>query len=299
MNRYAVIDLGTNTFHLLIVEQNGQKIYQERRFVKLAENGIECIGEKPFQRGIQTMLHFHLVLQKFNVQQVQAFGTAALRTASNGEAFIEEVEESTGIEVQLISGEREAALIQKGVAQAIPPLDANSLIMDIGGGSVELIIANQHQVFWAQSFPIGVAVLYRQFQQNDPITQKEVQTLENFLHDTLSPLHQAIAQYGASQFVGASGTFDVLEDNLPHVETGEHYCIIRAKDFFKYHEYTLFTTVAERLNRRDIPEARAELLAVALVLIAFLLKQYQFEQIIISEFAMKEGMLAEMFEKNN
>ncbi len=296
MNRYAVIDLGTNTFHLLIVEENRQKIYQERQFVKLAENGIERIGEKPFQRGIHAMLHFHLVLQKFNVQQIQAFGTAALRTASNGAAFIEEVEESTGIEVQLISGEREAALIQKGVALAIPPLDNNSLIMDIGGGSVEFIIANQHQVFWAQSFPIGVAVLYHQFQQNDPISPEEVQTLEQFLHDRLAALRQAVQQYGASQFVGASGTFDVLEDNLPHLETGEHYCIISAKDFFKYYQYTIFTTVAERLNRKDIPEARAELLVVAFVLIAFLLKQHQFQQIIISEFAMKEGMLAEMFE---
>jgi exopolyphosphatase/guanosine-5'-triphosphate,3'-diphosphate pyrophosphatase len=296
MNRYAVIDLGTNTFHLLIVGENRQKIYQERQFVKLAENGIERIGEKPFQRGIHTMLHFHLVLQKFNVQQIQAFGTAALRTASNGAAFIEEVEESTGIEVQLISGEREAALIQKGVALAIPPLDTNSLIMDIGGGSVEFIIANQHQVFWAQSFPIGVAVLYRQFQQNDPITREEVQTLEQFLHDRLASLRQAVQQYGVSQFVGASGTFDVLEDNLPHLEAGEHYCVISAKDFFKYYQYTIFTTVAERLNRKDIPEARAELLVVAFVLIAFLLKQHQFQQIIISEFAMKEGMLAEMFE---
>ncbi|NJK83906.1 MAG: hypothetical protein HC912_08960 [Saprospiraceae bacterium] len=152
MNRYAVIDLGTNTFHLLIVEQNRQKLYQERQFVKLAENGIEHISAAPFQRGIETMLHFHRVLKKFDVQQVQAFGTAALRTAHNGSAFIEEVEEATGIEIQLISGEREAALIQKGVAQAIPATDAHSLIMDIGGGSVEFILANQHEVFWAQSF---------------------------------------------------------------------------------------------------------------------------------------------------
>ncbi|NJK83905.1 MAG: hypothetical protein HC912_08955 [Saprospiraceae bacterium] len=80
-------------------------------------------------------------------------------------------------------------------------------------------------------FPIGVAVLYRQFQQNDPISAAEVHTLEQFLENTLAPLQQAMQQYGAKQFVGASGTFDVLEDNLPHTANGEHYCAIDTNDF--------------------------------------------------------------------
>ncbi|MEM6698688.1 MAG: exopolyphosphatase, partial [Bacteroidota bacterium] len=107
---YAVIDLGTNTFHLLIAETDGKGfriVYKERIFVKLGENGVETIGDLSFERGILAMNHFSEVIQQFRVSKVKAIGTAALRTASNGQAFLARVKAEANIEIETISGNRE------------------------------------------------------------------------------------------------------------------------------------------------------------------------------------------------
>ena len=176
MKKYGVIDLGTNTFHLLIIETDDtdafREIYREQHFVKLAEDGIGTIGAAPYARALKVMQDFEEVLDKQQVSGLCAFGTAALRTARNGQAFIEEVKTLTGIEVELITGDREAELIHKGVLQAVPFSSECWLIMDIGGGSVEFIIADKNEMYWAQSFPIGVAVLFITVIPSRPPRQK-------------------------------------------------------------------------------------------------------------------------------
>lgn len=298
MNRLAVIDLGTNTFHLLIVEAEGQKfkvLYRERRFIKLAEEGIEKIGTAPFQLAISTMEHYHAVLKQFQVEQIKAFGTAALRTASNGKMLMELIEVKTGIKVQLISGAREAALIHKGVAQAFAIGEENVLIMDIGGGSVEFIIANQQEVIWAKSFPIGVAVLFHQFHKSDPISADEIDALKTYLKQMLMPLDTALATNEAIQYlIGASGTFDVLENNLPLQTKEQTHTKVAVDAIYAYNAEIIATTLAERLAITTIPTARAELLVVALILVEVVLEKITAQSVVISKYAMKEGMLTEM-----
>ena len=126
------------------------------------------------------MQHFASILETHQVKKVRAIGTAALRTAQNGSEFIKKTYQLTNIQIELITGAEEALWIFRGVAQAIPKMGP-SLIMDIGGGSVEFILTKENQVTWSQSFPIGVAVLKKQFHHNDPITSNEVNAIINFL----------------------------------------------------------------------------------------------------------------------
>ena len=144
LNRYAIIDLGTNTFHLLVAEQqldnSFKELYRKRYFVKLAEEGIETIGQASLQRGLVALQHFRQVIDELQVKKVKAIGTAALRTATNGPAFVQQVKEDFAISIELITGSQEAAYIHQGVAMAVPFQEENYLLMDIGGGSVEFII---------------------------------------------------------------------------------------------------------------------------------------------------------------
>ena len=123
MAKYGVIDLGTNTFHLLIVAINeeGQllELQRKRIFVKLAEDGIQTIGPRPYQRGIEVLRYYNKILKEHQISDVKALGTAALRTASNGSSFIKDVKQHTGIEIEIITGDMEAALIHKGVMKAV------------------------------------------------------------------------------------------------------------------------------------------------------------------------------------
>ena len=298
MHPYAIIDLGTNTFHLLIaevVDKGFRILYKERIFVKLGENGVETIGQLPFERGILAMNHFSEVIQQFRVQKVKAIGTAALRTASNGQEFLRRVKKEANIEIETITGDREAQSIHRGVSLAVP-IEANEtvLMMDIGGGSVEFIIANQQQVFWAKSFPIGVAVLFKQFHHSDPIVEHEITDLFSFLNDTLQPLDQALQQFPIDRLIGASGTFDVLEDNLRKTNSNTNYSIIQLSEFSPFLEKVLQSTQAQRYQMSQIPRERADLIVVALILIQVILERLNIEELSVSHFAMKEGILREL-----
>jgi len=132
-NRIAVIDLGTNTFHILIAEAQAdhsfKDLHRQRFFVKLAEEGIETIGQAPLDRGFKALTHFKKLIEELQVTQIKAIGTAALRTASNGPAFVQQVKEKLGFQIELISGDQEATFIHKGVSLAVPFKEQNYLLM--------------------------------------------------------------------------------------------------------------------------------------------------------------------------
>lgn len=296
--RYAVIDLGTNTFHLLVAERqenNGfNELYSQRFFVKLAESGIETISKAAIQRGLEALQSFREVLDQLKVDKVKAIGTAALRTATNGPQFIQTVRQQFNIPIEVIDGNREADLIYKGVLQAVPFRKENYLLMDIGGGSVEFIIANKNQVWWAQSFPIGLAVLYKNFHHSEPISSLEKNILNTFLTQQLNPLFDAIRQFPVSILVGASGTFDVLENILAKSQEQLHHAVINVSDFYPLCQLLCAATRKERLEMKDIPDTRVDMIVVALLLIRFILEQTKVRQIFVSNYAMKEGMMTEL-----
>ena len=297
-NRNGVIDLGTNTFHLLIVEiakdGTSSEIFRERIFVKLAEEGIESIGAAPYQRALNALAHFQKKLTEYQVLKVKAFGTAALRTARNGAQFMEDAKKKTGINIELIAGSEEARLIHLGVKQAVKMGKAKGLIMDIGGGSVEFIIANKDKVFWAESFPIGVAVLYKVFHQKEPIHSAEIELLHAFLEDTLQPLFEVLKIHKTPALIGASGTFDVLEMLLPHLQRNTLSATIEVAHFRPLYEKIVQMNAAERLSYKGIPDTRADMIVVALILIDFIIKKAKTENLVVSAYAMKEGILWEM-----
>ena len=297
-NRRAVIDCGTNTFHLLIADVadgSMQEVYRERRFVKLAADGIGKIGPAPFARGLEALAHYAEVLRQYECPEVTAFGTAALRTANNGMEFVEVAAERTGIEITLIPGDEEARLITRGVLAALPAIPERVLIMDIGGGSTEFILAEGHHVFWRQSFPIGVSVLKNEFHQNDPITYEEIVALQDHLQQVTQPLATILAERDTRHLVGAAGTFDVLatllrDDSAPVHSTSQQ---LRLMGLASLHQTVIHSTMEERLAFPGLPPERADMIVVAMVLIDFVLQLAGIEKITVSDYAMKEGILLE------
>lgn len=300
--RFAVIDIGTNTFHLLIAEpsENGQslrEVYRSRHFIKLAEKGIETLSTEALDRGMNALLFFRQQIEQYGVSesQVVALGTAALRTATNGPGFRTEVFERTRINIQIITGDREAQLIAQGALMAIPVPLEKVLIMDIGGGSVEFIIADEKRVYWAQSFPVGVAVLYYKFQHHEPITQAEVDAVRSFLSLQLQPLLAALQTFPTSHLIGAAGTFDVVADHLAINKRPEAtHADIDLKQFDAFFKKILATTKQERYDMPEIPNDRADMIVVALILIDLILQMVDIRQLTVSYYAMKEGMMAEL-----
>lgn len=301
MGKYAVIDLGTNTFHLLAVEvRDGEmiRLHKERIYVKLAEDGIGYIGDKPYQRGLDALSHFKSIIDQYNISEVMAFGTAALRTASNGVDFIKDVQDNVDIQITRISGIEEARLIHKGVVQAVPLQKDRMVIMDIGGGSVEFIIADNEDVIWSESFPIGVGVLYNEFHYSEPISQEEIHSLQTHVGEILQPFLLAMDKYKGKVLIGASGTFDVLEIMMKESSLGENSTALKMSTFASIYDSILNKSLEERYAMTNIPASRADMIVVALLLIQFVIEKTAINNIIVSKFALKQGALIEMMEKD-
>jgi exopolyphosphatase/guanosine-5'-triphosphate,3'-diphosphate pyrophosphatase len=297
--KISVIDLGTNTFHLLTVEVFGDgqwiTLDRERVFVNLASDGISRISQAAIHRGLETMRRFRSRIDVYGSEHIIAVGTAALREATNAGHFLSQVFALTGIRVQVISGEREAYLITRGVQQALPEIDRPLLIMDIGGGSVELILLNNEHVVFAGSFQIGVAILYSAFHPDEPIHVDSLRQMDAFLKETLSEILELLLQYPDTVLVGASGTFEVV-DAILHPHAGPDvppFATAMPKAFEPIYREIISLNLEERLEHPDIPATRAQYIVVALHLITFILRHVSKDHFYISNFAMKEGLVAD------
>ncbi|MBK8922831.1 MAG: hypothetical protein IPM81_15200 [Saprospirales bacterium] len=301
MAKHAVIDLGTNTFHLLIAERKDgggwHPVLRERIFVKLAEEGVERIGDAAFARGLAALQRFgqRLAAHGVPLASVRAFGTAALRTAQNAPAFLAAVLETTGIRAEAIDGQREALLIFKGVQQAVPFPDNRVLVMDIGGGSVEIVIAEAGQPVWQSSFPVGVAVLFRRFHKSDPIAPEEVAAVEAYLDVALAGLWEALGRFPAPTLIGAAGAFDIIDHLLldPAVKP-PLYGWIPVSRFEPLYTNIIHSTLAEREKWEGLIPERREMIVVGIILIHHILRRGYMREIYTSVYSMKEGMLAEL-----
>lgn len=308
--RLALIDMGTNTFHLLIVElpaapgQPPHELLRTKAGVRLGEGGISRgeIAPAPYARALHTMAGFKEEMELHGVTQVRATATSAMRVARNGPALVREISEQFGIEVEVIAGGREAELIWRGVRQAVPLGPQRQLIVDIGGGSVEFIIANDHEIFWKQSFEIGAQRLLDQFfpDPSGVFPAAAVAAEQAYFDAILGPLVAAISELKPVGLVGASGSFDSLADmQLGCLRPDKELppCSELLLSSFQ-HSYAqlLSRDHAQRLALPGILPMRANMLVVATVLIDWILGISGITQIQTSAFALKEGLLAEILE---
>lgn len=307
-NKIAVIDLGTNTFHLLLasVHEDGfETLYKEKIAVTIGQGGINegYITEAAKTRALNALISFKKVIAAEGVSQIYATATSAIRNAKNGLDFKQEIYEKTGFRILIINGKQEADYIHLGVSKAVKIGQETSIIMDIGGGSIEFIICNNDKMFWKGSFEIGAQRLLDKFHYHDPIIQDEITNLENYLTEKLSDLDAIMQKYQPATLIGSSGTFDTLSD----IYTFENNIARNLSDtelplpVEKYHNIHLELIHKNREQRLMIPgmiELRVDMIVVASCLISFILKKYAIKNMRVSTYALKEGLLYSIIEKH-
>lgn len=311
--KQAIIDLGTNTFHLLIAEkQPGQSyktLFRESRPARIGQAGINqgFITEAGIGRALAVLEHFRQKLDEFGVlpEQTIAIGTSAIRVARNQAQFIERVRQATDIPIRVISGEQEADYIYQGVRAAGALTEQTALIMDIGGGSVEFILGNESRIFWKQSFEIGGQRLRERFMQTDPINTASIDRLHSYFQEQLLPLANRIGgptihRYEPAVLVGSSGSFDTLVDmwfmhergHLP--PTDQTAFDLPIAEFYRAYELLVSRDHAGRMQLPGMIELRVDMIVVAVCLIDYVLKTYGITQIKTSTYALKEGVLSSL-----
>ncbi len=302
--KLAIIDLGTNTFHLLIATY-GNKGYtishRERAVVKIGVGGInqDVILEEGIARGVEALKTFKAIIDQQSITTIYAFGTSAFRNARNANDVKEKIKQATAIEVNIISGDEEAEFIYKGIRYALNLGSDPSLIMDIGGGSVEFIIGNGDRVFWKKSIEIGAQRLLEKFQKQDPIIKSEINELNQYFENTLLELMMALQKFNPSTLVGSSGTFDTLSDihcirHSIRIQEEDAETPLTLSSFYSIYQELITKNRSERLLIPGMIEIRVDMIVVACCLIRFLLEKHSFHAVRVSTYALKEGVLASL-----
>jgi exopolyphosphatase / guanosine-5'-triphosphate,3'-diphosphate pyrophosphatase len=301
--KIAIIDIGTNTFKLMIarIQEDGSVVIidKEKIPVKLGEGGInnDIIAHTPFLRGIKAMKTHKEKIDRFQVDEVLAFATSAIRSAKNGKEFVRKVKAETGIEIEIISGDREAELIYFGVRRALEIGNEKALIMDIGGGSTEFIIADANRIYWKHSFDLGAARLLEVINPSEPITKQEIKKLKLYLKEQLSLLWGACEIYSVKTLVGSSGSFDSLSEMIyykfnteenPLIKTEYHFDL---KNFEVIYKLLLNSTIEKRFKMRGLAAMRVEMIVVAVIMIKYVFKKIKLKEMRLSTYSLKEGIL--------
>jgi len=296
MEKFAVIDLGSNTFHLLIVQLEADHqfsvVYRKRVYARLARTGIGVISDLSFQEGLRILQQFKDTIDQHQVKKIKAVGTEMLRLAPNGSDFVQQAYKQTGLQIEIISGLKEAEYIYMGVKRLHPK--SSYLIMDIGGGSVEFILVIDGRQVWLTSIPIGIAVLYFRFHLSDPIADEELALLRHFLSEKTIHLAEALAEQPVEELIGSSGVFETFFDLLGAPSEKEIDALViqsRLKEL-------ITSSYDERLEMDEIPKMRKKMIIVASVLLEFVLEQTSVKRVRYSPNSLKEGLLYAMIQEN-
>lgn len=305
----AVIDLGTNTFHLLIVELYEHDEYQVKEkfkeVVKLGEGGINAgvIAPAAFERGLTALTRFRRIMDSRGVTKALACGTSALRGAANAKEFADQARTVAGIDIKVINGNEEALLIYKGVRRGVQiPYDEEVLLIDIGGGSVEFIVADHQQAKLLRSLKLGAARLLEQVKPSDPITPAQIEQARKLMAAQLDPLIEEIKDFDIQRVIGSSGSFETLaamvahDSQQPHVADNVNGYRFEHKRFKKLMRRVLSSSRAERLAMAGMDPARVDMIVMSVILIDYVLDRVGIEQIMVSGYALKEGILQDYLE---
>jgi exopolyphosphatase/guanosine-5'-triphosphate,3'-diphosphate pyrophosphatase len=300
--RIAIIDLGTNTCNLLIAEyldKSFQILYQGKEVVKLGKNGIDKnqLTEDGLERAVKAIKNHQERIRKFDTSEVVIIATSAIREANNKVWFKDEIKTQTGLDLLIISGEKEADLIFKGVKLAFQKIADHSLILDIGGGSNEFILTENELPVWTQSFPLGMARVIEQFPPSDPITANEIDQINNWFIEKLDVLWERIENTQIHQLIGCSGAFDTLVDLIDQTEPGTKIRTcqeIRISDFERICQILIQSTTAERTLMKGLEPLRIEMIVPSVLFIKLILDRLNIEKIHQTDYALREGVLYEL-----
>lgn len=294
----AAVDLGSNSFHMIIAQMHGDEVKlidRLREQVRLA-NGLDSKGrlsDEAQQRALDCLRRFGQRLSGMPPENLRIVGTNTLRSAKNAREFLERADEELGHPIEIISGIEEARLIYGGVAHSLAvDNDDRRFVIDIGGGSTELIIGRGYVPLVMESLHMGCITMTRRFFDDGKLTRTafEQAILEASLE--LEPKVELYKQHGWSSAIGASGTALALSKVL--VANGWSKDGITPVAIHKLIEAMIKAGTVDALKLEGLSRDRAQILPGGLVILLATLEALGIEQMGISDGALREGLLYDL-----
>ena len=291
--RIAVIDLGTNTFNLLIAEIGQSKleyVYSEKVAVLLGMGGINqgCIADDAMERAKLTLLQFKLKCEELSVQSIEGIGTSALREAKNASVLVDYALHSLRIPISIISGDDEAKLIYNGVRYCHHIRD-ETLIMDIGGGSTEFIHSNGKGLVDAVSLDIGVSRIYQLLNKPEEYSNDDIAFINDYLNSKETDF---FASAKVSVLVGSSGSFETIFEMVNKMDfpaAGDSF-ELPLDLVMKELNWLISSTLEDRMNNHWIVSIRKKMMPIAALKMKWIIDKMNIKQVFVSPYSLKEGV---------
>jgi exopolyphosphatase/guanosine-5'-triphosphate,3'-diphosphate pyrophosphatase len=301
--RVAVIDMGTNVYNLLladVVPGGWNRVHEMKQPARLGDGGLRSgmLSERAFEAASDAMGRLSAQLAAWGgAERTYAVATSAVREAENGLDFADFIEEKYHIPIEVISGDREATLIYKGIREGVKLGKSPVLMLDIGGGSNEFIIADAEKMYWKHSFPLGMARLLEHFKPGDPVTSKEAKSVRAYLNQEMAALWQALEQYDVTTLIGSSGSFDTYRSLLTGAaKEKEPSYHIASNAFAELYHRLLHSTAAERMAMKGMTPVRVDFIVLAAILTNLVIEKAGITKIMQCSYSLKEGMMSELAE---
>jgi exopolyphosphatase/guanosine-5'-triphosphate,3'-diphosphate pyrophosphatase len=302
--KHAIIDLGTNTFKIIVIEEDENNklhiLYKTKMpigFSDAANTGRISVAD--FIRGVNALKAFKTnIIDYYNVNHTIALATAGLRSTDNGKEFVEYVQQELGMRIEIISGEKEAEYIYEGIKMAVPLTEENVLMLDIGGGSAEFIIGNKDSIQWCGSFKLGAGRMTEKLKPSDPIKPEEVKKFNDYYAHELKEFIEIAKTYQIKTIIGSSGSFNtfgrVAASQFSSAEKykAKLYFDISAEQFKSIHHMITTTNLAYRSKQEGIKLIRSEIIVAASLLVNYVMEELNIQKITQSQFSLIEGVIS-------
>ncbi|MFO7815308.1 MAG: Ppx/GppA phosphatase family protein [Halanaerobiales bacterium] len=297
----AVIEIGTNTTRMLIAEMKDDEIevIDKRLITTRLGEGVDSsrhLKEVAMKRGLDSLREFKSEIDSHNIKGARVIGTSALRDVRNGKVFIKRVKKQLGYNLEIISGEKEAELIFKGVTQS---LDFNDyIIIDIGGGSTEFIWKNREDdQINMRSIDIGAVRLTERFieKRENSVGRNIIDDISTYVEEILD--HEINILPGINNLIGVGGTITTMASIMLKLENYNsdaiHNYILKYSDVNKVMNILRKLTLIKRKNVKGLNPARADIIVPGIIILLETMKYLRNLQLRISDYDILHGLIVE------
>lgn len=294
--RVAAIDVGTNSIHMIVAEadRRGYRVIdKEKEMVQLGRDSLEGrpLTDSAIERGVGALKTMVEIARRWKATEIIAVATSAVREAPNRRRFVAAVEREAGIRIRVISGEEEADYIYRAVRSAIDFHGGTALSIDIGGGSVEMIVGTADEVYFSRSEPLGALRMSQKFGLEDAAAATAVRECRRFVRQSLKKTMARIAAIGFDFTVGTSGTIVTLAALAREsgVESGLRW--LTRKRLRELIDALAPLTAAERSQTFGFDAKRGATIVGGAIVLEQIMAGLEIEQIRASDAALREGIV--------
>ncbi len=302
--RVAALDLGSNSFHLLVADARPDgsfvPVLREKEMLRLGDAVARegQLSEGTAEQAVEAVRRFRVLAESAGADEIVACATSAIREADNGAELVERFASEAGLTVRVISGLEEAALIFRAVQASVLIDPGPAVCLDLGGGSLEVMVGDTTTLKWAASVKLGVARLTAELVQTDPPKPSELRRVRQRVMEVLGPLAERAAPFKPRLLVGTSGTLCDLARMATAADTGNvpisvNQLHAKRTALEAVHEKLVNLPVSERRRLPGLESRRAELVAAGSVLALTALDLFGFDEMVVGSWALREGMVLE------